>query len=64
LKPRDCVTLIESMERHLPKLAVLNLSKNRLGSEGSEFLAKSIMSMKELIKIDLSDNEIGDHGIA
>lgn len=64
LKPRDCVTLIESMERHFPKLAVLNLSKNKLGTEGSEFLSSHLRTMKELVTLDLSHNEIGDHGIA
>lgn len=64
LKSRDCTVLIESMERHFAKLSVLNLSKNRLGTEGSEFLSNHLRSMKELTTLDLSNNEIGDYGVA
>jgi hypothetical protein len=39
LKPKDCIILIDSLQRHYEKLSVLKLAKNKLGLEGAKHLA-------------------------
>jgi len=51
------------MQTHLSKICVINLSKNKLGVEGSLCLAGNLKDMKMLISLDLSHNDIGDHGV-
>lgn len=42
LRSKDCILLIDSLQRHYVKLSVLNLAKNRLGCEGAKHLASAI----------------------
>ena len=55
--------MIEALERHYPKLSVLNLAKNKLGFEGAKNLAEAMKNMKLLTSLDLSENDIGDLGV-
>lgn len=63
LKSKDTIMLIESLEKHCPKLIELNLSKNKMGHKGASYLAEALKNMKLLTLLDLSENEIGDSGI-
>lgn len=48
LRSKECVILVDSLQRHYAKLSILKLSKNKLGLEGAKHLALAIKSMKEL----------------
>lgn len=63
LRSKECIMLIDSLNRHSEKLSILKLAKNKMGLEGSKHLAKALTQMKELTHLDVSDNEIGDVGI-
>jgi len=39
IRMRDSIIIIDSIERHMPNLLILNLSKNELGVEGGRHLA-------------------------
>ncbi len=60
LKAKECIVLINSLQRHYNKLSCLNLSKNKLGFEGAKHLADAIKQMKVLTHLDISFNEVGD----
>ena len=63
LKSKDSIMLIESLQKHSPRLIELNLSKNKMGIKGACYLAEALKSMKLLTQLDLAENEIGDFGI-
>lgn len=63
LRSKDCILLIDSLQRHFQKLNVLNLAKNKLGFKGAKHLAEALKQMKLLSTLNLSENEIGDGGI-
>eukprot|EP00347_Sterkiella_histriomuscorum_P017989 403347211 len=63
LKTKDCIILIDSLQKHYEKLQILKLSKNKMGIEGAKHLAGALKFMKELTQLDLAENEIGDQGI-
>jgi Ran GTPase-activating protein (RanGAP) involved in mRNA processing and transport len=48
IRSRDSILVIDSIERHMATLQILNISKNELGVEGGKHLAKSIPKMKKL----------------
>ncbi|MFS8160435.1 MAG: hypothetical protein ACMG6E_09570 [Candidatus Roizmanbacteria bacterium] len=60
LKAKECIVLINSLNRHYNKLARLNISKNKLGLEGARHLAEAIKQMKVLTHLDMGFNEVGD----
>jgi len=39
MRVRDSIVIMDSIERHLPNLIVLNISKNEIGLEGGKHLA-------------------------
>jgi Ran GTPase-activating protein (RanGAP) involved in mRNA processing and transport len=63
LKPKECLMMIESFQKHFQMIQSLSISKNRLGFDGAKLLATSLPEMKILSKINLSDAEVGDAGI-
>ena len=56
------VVLALTRSRHGPSLTELELSQNRLGSEGAIELAGALQNVRSLIKLDLSWNSIGSEG--
>lgn len=64
LKAKECIVLVDSLQRHYSKLSILNLSKNKMGQDGAKHLAEAVKSMKVLSHLDLCFNEIGDAGIS
>jgi Ran GTPase-activating protein (RanGAP) involved in mRNA processing and transport len=60
---RDAIAIIDSIERHMPNLQVLNMSENTLGVDGGKHLAKNIHKMKKLESLKLRQCNITDRGI-
>ena len=42
LRSKDCIVLIDSLNRHYMNLSSLNLAKNKLGVEGAKYLAEAL----------------------
>lgn len=42
LKSNETKILLDSLQRHYPKLSVLNLSKNKIGSKGAKVLSEAL----------------------
>jgi len=63
LRPKDACSLIDSIERHMPNLLVLNLSKNDIGVVGGQYIAKSLIQMRKLQTLILSECNITDRGL-
>ena len=63
LKSKDCIYMIDCLQRHYTKISVLNLAKNKLGLIGAKHLASCLKQMKMLSNLNLSGNEIGNIGI-
>ena len=63
LRSKECILLVDSLQRHFPKLGTLNISQNKIGIEGAKHLANNIKNLKILTTLNLSGNEIGDLGI-
>ena len=60
LKYKECIVLVDSLQRHYEKLSHLNLAKNKLGLEGAKHFAEALKQMKSLSYLNLSENDIGD----
>lgn len=60
MRVKDTVVIMDSIERHLPNLIVLNISKNEMGLEGGKHLANLISKMQKLEQLVLADCNIGD----
>ena len=63
IRMRDAINIIDSFERHMPNLQILNMSENNLGVEGGKHLAKNIHKMIKLIELNLKQCTITDRGI-
>jgi len=46
------------------QLSTLDLSNNNLGLNGAKMMSKVAYKMNNIWSLDLSDNELGDEGIA
>ena len=49
--------------KHQSALKTLSLNKNGISNDGAGYLAKMLQSNQTLVKLFLSDNEIGDQGV-
>ncbi len=55
MKMRNSILAIQSIEKHLPNLQIMELSKNELGYEGGKYLATQILKIKKLQELRLAD---------
>jgi hypothetical protein len=54
---------VNSLAQHCPQLQVLELGCNDLTPSGAKRMAPAIAAMRQLRKLNLSENELGDKGI-
>lgn len=63
IKHEETMLLMDCLSRHFNNIRILCISRNKIGQEGTKFLAGAINQMKALTVLDLSHDEIGDVGI-
>lgn len=57
------VALVNALAQHCPQLQVLELGCNDITPSGAKRMAPAIAAMRQLRKLNLSENELGDKGI-
>jgi Ran GTPase-activating protein (RanGAP) involved in mRNA processing and transport len=63
MKPQNAMIALQSIDKHMNNLQVLNLSKNELGLEGGKYLATQILKVKKLKELRLAECNITDKGV-
>lgn len=48
MKARNTLLALQSIDKHMGNLLILDLSKNELGPEGGKYLASQILKVKKL----------------
>ena len=54
LRPRDTKLIVESIERHMPTMELLNFTQNEFGPEGGKNIAANLGKMNNLKVLTLS----------
>ena len=62
LEDRDAIAIAEAIWERTTPIVMLNVSKNRIGSEGAAALAGVLLSPSVLSGLDLFKNNIGNLG--
>lgn len=63
LRPRDTKLIVESIERHMPTMELLNFTQNEFGPEGGKNIAANLSKMNNLKVLTLSHCQISDRGL-
>jgi Ran GTPase-activating protein (RanGAP) involved in mRNA processing and transport len=63
MKPQNAMIALQSIDKHMNNLQVLNLSKKELGLEGGKYLATQILKVKKLKELRLAECNITDKGV-
>lgn len=63
IKSQETMLLMSCLERHFDNIKILQITKNRIGIQGFKCIADVLGSLKQLVHLDLSYDEVGDTGL-
>jgi Ran GTPase-activating protein (RanGAP) involved in mRNA processing and transport len=63
IRSKDSIMIIDSFQRHMSTLRIIDFSKNELGVEGGTHLAQNLCKMQHLEQLKLSGCNVTDRGV-